>query len=84
MISIALFSEHAKPTNPWQSMPALMLAKCAESQSLRKAFPNELSGLYSQEEIDSKTELKPSSEIVTVPSEVVNVISKVVEPLIAM
>lgn len=54
---VATWAEYAQvfngqPGDMWARMPANQLAKCAESQALRKAFPAELSGLYAREEMD--------------------------------
>ena len=52
VFAVALFKGFVTPGSPmWSKMPDLMLAKCAEAQALRAAFPHETSGLYSVEEM---------------------------------
>lgn len=48
----AYMKEYNKGINQWKSMPYHMIAKVAESLALRTAFPDELAGLYTAEEVE--------------------------------
>ena len=52
LYAVANFQAYAAGGPMWDKMPALMIGKCAEMLALRKAFPQDLSGLYSSEEMD--------------------------------
>jgi phage recombination protein Bet len=56
---IAKWSEYSAGGPMWQKMPATMLAKCAEALALRKAFPHQLSGLYTPDEMGQAENHQP-------------------------
>lgn len=59
--AVTMLAEYDKKQSIWISMKRIMIQKCAESVALRKAFPQELNGLYTQEEMP--VDYKPKSDI---------------------
>jgi phage recombination protein Bet len=57
--SFVQMTRDGTPTRFWATMPDVMLAKCSETSALRKAFPNDLSGLYAPEELGEEEEPAP-------------------------
>lgn len=61
LFKVALWSEYVQtkkdrsPTYMWEKMGVNQLAKCAEALALRAAFPNDLSGLYTADEMGQAT-----------------------------
>jgi alanine racemase len=67
----------------WAKMPDLMIAKCAEALALRKAFPQDLSGIYSSEEMEqmevSASPLQPIKQVKELIDEVVQEVVQVAD-----
>jgi phage recombination protein Bet len=63
--AVAHFSSYSQPYSPlWKKMPAEMLHKCAESLALRRAFPNELGGQYTDVEMNQAEMIELSQRVI--------------------
>jgi phage recombination protein Bet len=49
-------TKDGKPNHMWTRMGDLMIGKCAEALALRRAFPQELSGLYTPDELPTHSD----------------------------
>ena len=65
---VAMLNEYDKKQGNWKTMNRVMIVKCAESVALRKAFPQQLNGLYTAEEMP-KEFATPSPKIPISPAE---------------
>jgi len=66
--AVAKFDSYNANTPIWRKMPDTMIAKCAEALALRKAFPNDLSGIYTTEEMEqAEVPIKPAITTVEIP-----------------
>jgi phage recombination protein Bet len=77
--STARWSEYCPGGNQafmWTKMPYLMLGKCAEALALRKAFPAELSGIYTDAEMDQADRPAAQVNVVEVPQPPVTTINQ--------
>jgi len=50
-VGVARFTDYNAGQGLWSKMGAAMIAKCSEALALRKAFPADLSGVYSTDEM---------------------------------
>lgn len=72
-VGVARYDEYVQtkrdgsPTRFWRTMPHTMLAKCAEAQAFRRAFPSRFSGIYTADEM-MQAENAPPAQVSAAPA----------------
>jgi phage recombination protein Bet len=64
---VALWRSYAQQSGLWNNMPEVMLLKCAEAAALRAAFPNDLGGIYTTDEMEQANGHPPPPAIDVAP-----------------
>lgn len=57
----AIFSEYQQDSFIWKEKPHVMIAKCAESLAIRRAFPSDTANLYTAEEMGMESSLEDTT-----------------------
>jgi phage recombination protein Bet len=58
-VGVARFADYNAGQGLWSKMGAAMIAKCSEALALRKAFPADLSGVYTTDEMEQAETVEP-------------------------
>ena len=77
----AFLREYDPGQGLWNKMPHVMIEKCAEARALRRAFPADLSGLYSEDEMDQANHRPAPPKAKAVETKVVAPEPEVIEVL---
>lgn len=80
--AVAKFSSYCQidksgnPSGLWKKMPEVMIAKCAECLAIRKCFPNDVQGLYAEEEMHQETNYEPKQTMSSLAEDTANAVEE--------